>query len=247
MFKNKHIFLTTGPSVFSNEIKQMVQKAFNAIPIYVNNDKEEDLEYLAEQADALVLAGGSDVFRGTLGQPIIHNEGLSKFDILRDKREINLIEKFVEQNKPILAICRGFQLICAHYGFCLIPDIGGQIAHSLGEIKLNLENGEFCHYVECFPEYRQNYFHGKMGVNSYHHQGIYVGKEINKNTTLSRAGINIVACADTSLNKDHNYKIAEIVESEEKKIVGMQFHPEADWEYGNLASIAVINRFKEML
>ena len=242
MFKNKHVFLTTGPSVFSNEIKLMVQNAFNAIPLYVNNDKEEDLEYLALQADALVLAGGNDVFRGTLGEPILHGEGLSKFDILRDKREINLINKFVEQGKPILAICRGFQLICAKYGFYLIPNIGGDIAHSLGEIKINLENGEFCHYVQCLPEYKDVYFKGNMGVNSYHHQGILFW---NKKREID--GIKVVAISDTNSDKERNNTIVEIVESEQKKIVGMQFHPEADWEYGNLASLAVINRFKQML
>lgn len=245
MFKNKPVFLTTGPSVFSNDIKQMVQNFFGAIPVYVNNDKPEDLEYFAEQGDALILAGGSDVFRGTLGQPIVHGEGLSKFDILRDKREINLIESFVQKGKPILGICRGLQLICAHYGFYLMADIGSQITHSLGDIKINLENGEFAHYIECLSKHEDDYFKGKIGVNSYHHQGIFAGKT---NTSVkSRNGIDIIAVSDTSLNNDNNYKIVEIIESKERNILACQFHPEADWMYGNPASLMVLKKFKQLI
>lgn len=247
MFKNKRIYLTTGPSVFSSDIKCMVEKALNGIPIYVNNDNNEDLEYLAEQADGLILAGGSDIFRGTLGQPILHQEGLSKFDILRDKRELKLLNYFKQQGKPILAICRGFQLVCAEAGFSLSPDLWGNICHSLGEIKINLENGEFAHYCECLPQYKDSYFDTDIGVNSYHHQGIVIGKIINQKSNLSRNGINIVAVSDLSTNQEQNVKIAEIIESEKFKIVGSQFHIEADWMYGNQASLAVLERFKEML
>lgn len=244
MFKNKHIFLTTGPSVFSSDIKSMVEKALDGIPIYVNNDNNDDLEYLSDQADALILSGGTDIFRGTFGEPILRGENLTKFDILRDKRELKLLENFKEQGKPILAICRGFQLVCAEAGFRLIPDLWGNICHSPGEIKVNLENGEFCHFVDCFPKFHKKYFEYE-GVNSYHHQGIIIGK--SEKSAEIRHGIEIVGFSDLSISDKENFKIAEIVESEQHKIIGCQFHCEADWMYGNKASLSILNRFKELI
>lgn len=248
MFHNKRIFLTTGPSIHSPLIKKMIENYFEAIPLYVDNDDLTGLDYLIEQGDALVLAGGSDVFRGTLGFPVVHGESLSKFDILRDKRELFLINKFIEAGKPILAICRGFQLVCATMGFHLIPDLGGNICHSLGEIKINLENGEFAHYIEYLPKFQNKYSKIKMtGVNSYHHQGIYLGNDETFNKNLVRNGISVVATSDITTNEENNYKIAEIIESESKKIVGCQFHPECDYMHGNIASVTILERFKQML
>lgn len=240
MFKNKKIIVTTGPSLYSDSIKSMVEGYFGGINLYCNQDTPDELEFVVSQMDALVLAGGSDIFRGTLGQPVTHGDGLNKFDIRRDKREKFLIEKAIELNKPILGICRGFQMLATHFGFYLIPNLGGDIAHSTGDIKVNYENGEFCHYINCLPEFQEIYFEYE-GVFSAHHQGIYAGK------TRQMNGMQVVATARTHTQDKHNCEIVEIIENAKLKIVGVAFHPEVDYLYGNVASNKSLERFKSFL
>jgi len=242
MFNNKRIFGFTGPTVFLDEIKSMIPDALDGIGLYITGDKEVDLDYNLSQIDALVLSGGNDIFRGSLGEPITHGDGLSKFDIRRDRREKYLLEKCLESGKPILGICRGFQVICTHFGHNLMPHLFGDVVHSPGDLKINYEHGEFCHYVECLPEFEDKYFKGSEGVTSYHHQGIYYSFKYK-----SLNGLDVVATAITNSDSKKNVDVAEIVESKKYKIVACQFHAEADWEYGNIASNKVLERFKSFL
>lgn len=67
----------------------------------------------AEELDALVLQGGSDV------HPRFYNEEPEsteyEFDEDRDLYELKLIEEFMKVRKPILGICRGFQLLNIYF------------------------------------------------------------------------------------------------------------------------------------
>lgn len=46
-------------------------------------------------------------------------------DLERDRLEFGLLEKALEQNKPVLGVCRGMQLINVHFGGSLYQDISG--------------------------------------------------------------------------------------------------------------------------
>lgn len=239
-YKDKKVWITTGPSIFSDEAKSMIEDYFGGISLYCNQDKEEDLEYITTQMDVLCLMGGNDIFPGTIGNSVTHGDGYSKFDIRRDQREIYLIDAALKNNTPILACCRGFQMICAKFGFTLIPNLTGDIAHSVGDIKINFKHGEYLHHVSCLPEFKNKYF-DIAGTFSAHHQGILFGSIKEKN------GISVVALADTDSRSKHNYKIIEIIESEKYKIVGTAAHPEVDYMYGNVPSNKVLERFKQFL
>lgn len=243
MFNNRKVFVTTGPSVYSPEIKSMIEDYFGGISLYCNQDKPEDLEYIVDQMDVLCLAGGNDIFPGTYGQPITRGDCLSRFDIRRDKRELFLIEAALKKNIPQLWICRGFQLGCLKFGFNLISDISGsEICHSPGEIKINYEYGEFCHFVRFLSDYKKDYFETQRGVLSYHHQAVsYYPSQDSEN------GLNVVAIASTNSDSKKDTRIIEIVESKEHKIVGCQFHPEIDYAYNNPVSKKVLERFKQFL
>ena len=68
----------------------------------------------------LVLCGGEDVAPHRYGQ---ENCGSQPPDLLRDEAELALFEAYFRAGKPILAICRGMQLVNVALGGTLIQDL----------------------------------------------------------------------------------------------------------------------------
>ena len=244
MYKNKKVIGVTGPSIFSPEVKTMVEEYFGAICLYINQDKKEDLDYIIGQCDGIILAGGSDIHCMTLGRQVTRFDGLSKFDLLRDRRELYIIDKCVDQSKALFGICRGNQILGHWAGFYLMSDIGrSEISHSPAsdDIKLNVEVGECAYTIECLPEFQDEWFDFEW-VNSHHHQALlYTPKQ------KYLKGFNIIATADTSSDDKKNNKLIELMENKNDKIISCQWHPEEDYKFGNIASLKVLERFKEFL
>tara|TARA_Y100000389_G_C17417004_1_gene494358 strand:+ start:1009 stop:1623 length:615 start_codon:yes stop_codon:yes gene_type:complete len=70
---------------------------------------KEKKEYVCK-FDCLIISGGGDIY----------NISKNKHDRYRDKIELNLIKQFLKYDKPIILICRGFQLIAKFFGNDLI-------------------------------------------------------------------------------------------------------------------------------
>jgi putative glutamine amidotransferase len=115
-----------------------------------------------EQMDGLLLTGGSDVAPQFLRQEnvdvtLIHKEDL---DPKRDQWEFDAISKALVSGLPILAICRGIQVLNVALGGTLRLDIPG---HGLPEQKEQ----------DIQPlRHDGNAKHRFENVNSSHHQAI---------------------------------------------------------------------------
>lgn len=70
-------------------------------------------------ADGLILAGGGDISK----------KQKTKINIIRDNYEKKLFNYFKKKNKPILGICRGFQLIADLYKIKLFK-VSGHVRKS---------------------------------------------------------------------------------------------------------------------
>src|SRR5579875_1838948 len=87
---------------------------------------------LAERLDGLLLTGGDDVDPNLYGEePQI---GLGALEPARDRIELALINMMRAQNKPILGICRGMQVLNVALGGTLYQDLPrqwkGKLQHS---------------------------------------------------------------------------------------------------------------------
>lgn len=86
-----------------------------------------------DSVDGLVMAGGRDVNPERYGQT--PGEFTDKPDTVRDEWEFALLEAALERNLPVLAICRGMQVLNTLKGGTLhqhVPDVVGDDSYQLG-------------------------------------------------------------------------------------------------------------------
>lgn len=158
------------------------------------------VKYLSDTSidyDGLVLCGGNDIHPSFYGEEI---RGAEDFDIERDKYEMEITKAFLDTGKPILAICRGMQLLNVALGGSLIQHINSSHIH-------RSEKGiDLVHKVEA-KGFLKDLYGKELFVNSFHHQAI---KDLGK-------GLFPIAFCDG---------IIEAFEDKSRKILGVQFHPE---------------------
>ncbi len=82
----------------------------------------------ADALDGLLLQGGNDIAPETYGETPLAPEWHG--DRVRDRYELDLLDRFIKAGKPVLGICRGFQLINVAFGGTLFQDIPTQMPNA---------------------------------------------------------------------------------------------------------------------
>jgi putative glutamine amidotransferase len=80
-------------------------------------------EKVPESIDALLLSGGSDISEDFLRQPVPDPRLIEDADTVRDAWEFTVLPRALEQRLPLLAICRGLQVLNVVLGGTLHLDI----------------------------------------------------------------------------------------------------------------------------
>jgi putative glutamine amidotransferase len=173
---------------------------------------------VVDALDALVLVGGGDVdpvAYGQRGQPAA--EGV---DADRDRSEAALLVAALDRDLPLLAICRGHQLLNVQLGGTLfphLPDVVGHDGHrpaagQFGDVTVTTESGTWTARA----------MGAKAVVKCSHHQAI------------DRLGVGLVVAA-RALEPAHRlpdappmpHGMVEAVELPDRRfVVGVQWHPE---------------------
>ncbi len=160
-----------------------------------------DRKVLAEsvrRTDGVLLTGGDDInpklyadlYGHKLPGKILKTVGLSPDHGARDARELILIGEIFRQLKPVLAVCRGHQLMNVAFGGRLIVDIKQQVPNALNHRRMDRPL-DLVHEAALTPGSLLSKICKTrvLGVNSTHHQAIVQPAEPFVATAHSRDGI----------------------------------------------------------
>lgn len=192
-------------------------------PVEVASGVEQP-EHILARVDALLLTGGADVDPKLYGET--PHPTFESAEAGRDAFEIALSRAAVKRGMPLLAICRGMQVLNVAMGGTLYQDIpsevSGALGHSVPEPRFaiahevwvsrgsrlsalladHMEDGETCH------------------VNSRHHQAV----------KLAAPGFDVTATSPDG-----------VIEAMEKPggpfCVAVQWHPENFWRTGEFRAL----------
>lgn len=185
-----------------------VQKA-NAIPLIIPIDRPDAVKDYVDSIDGLLLTGGVDV------SPLFYQEEPKiKLGVTlpeRDEFEIPLIIETINQKKPILAICRGMQIMNVAYGGTLYQDLSEYENVSVKHSQ-ETDSKRGTHQINIGKNsYLSTLLGEKTLVNSLHHQAI------------SKLAVPFDPVAWSS---DGLIEAFESISNDEF-ILGVQWHPEA--------------------
>jgi putative glutamine amidotransferase len=166
---------------------------------------------LAPTLDGLMLTGGIDVDPAAYGAA--RHPKVKECDAERDAMELAYLLAALERDIPVLAICRGHQLLNVAFGGTLLQHIDS------GEHRADYATPGYpsrWHDVTLLPDTRLRAVFGQTSfeINSRHHQAV-------RRADLA-PGLRAVAFAD-----EHGEALVEGMESEQHGwVVGVQWHPE---------------------
>jgi gamma-glutamyl-gamma-aminobutyrate hydrolase PuuD len=155
----------------------------------------------------LFLMGGTDVNPALYGEP--RHPETDAPDDARDEFECALIQRFLDRDLPLLAICRGIQILNVQQGGTLVQHLDATARHRVN----TSDRGLPAHRVEIVPGTKLAAIAGESStwdVNSRHHQA------------LARPGAALRVSA-----RDPEDRTIEAVERPDKRFaIGVQWHPE---------------------
>ncbi len=161
----------------------------------------------------LLLAGGADVAPERYGQA--RHPSVTDVDAARDEYEVGLVRAAIAAGVPILAICRGLQVMNVAAGGTLVQDIPSQMPGAL-EHRVPDPQDAIAHVVRVTPGsrvadlMRASLVGGyDLAVNSRHHQSVWDVADGFEITALSPDGV-----------------VEAIELPDTRYCVGVQWHPE---------------------
>ena len=175
-------------------------------------DDERVLRRLYEQTAGLLLSGGHDLEPAAYNSTRVHPKLITS--PRRDKQEIQMVKWALADDKPILGICRGLQLLNVALGGTLYQDLKDDLPaaqdHTTNIVKKDFRHLAHQLTIEPSSELAKILGQKHIKTNTLHHQAI------------NMLGEGLVATAHAEDG------IIEAVELPGKRfVIGVQSHPEA--------------------
>ena len=167
--------------------------------------RDADVEDIVERLDGLVLSGGTDLDPSLYGHESHPNLGALEPE--RDEWELALLRAARRRELPVLAICRGFQLVNVAFGGTLHQHV--ELDQGSGHPQWDVDGRITTHEVTIVADtLTSKLLPERWPVNSLHHQ------------ILDRVGegLTISAVAPDG--------VVEGLETPDGNLIAVQWHPE---------------------
>ena len=213
-------------SVSTDNIEAITR--FGGIPIVLPNMEKGITDSIANLIDGLLLTGGGDIDPTLFGEE--PHQALGSIVPERDEFEVDLIKKMLAQNKPILGICRGAQILSIALGGDMYQDIYTQSEGKLIQHDQKAPRTHASHFVQVHKGsvLRNVVGEERFKVNSFHHQAVRNIPDGFRVSGLASDGI------------------IEAFESEfHPFVMGIQWHPESLLLKDDSPSISIFKGFIE--
>ena len=175
-------------------------------------------EYI-ELCDGFLFCGGGDITPLLFGQEPATNVG--KTDITLDLFQIRLMKAILEADKPVLAICRGMQVLNVACGGTIYQDINLVDFETINHMQNSISRRDISHKVIFEPESKVHKILGSFAyTNSFHHQSI---DRLGKGLAVS--GFTGDAIVEAIEMPSHTF------------VLGVQWHPESMLDCSNMKQL----------
>ena len=185
-------------------------KSSGGLPIVLPLVKSKTViqEYVS-LCNGFLFCGGGDITPLLFGQE--PNFGIGSTDITLDLFQIRLMKEIIKDEKPVLAICRGMQILNVACGGTIYQDLNQLDMETINHMQTSLSRRDISHKVFFTPKTRLHRMFGDFAyTNSFHHQAI------------DRLGNGLIASGITGDD------IVEAIEMPSHPFaVGVQWHPES--------------------
>ncbi|KAB2951838.1 gamma-glutamyl-gamma-aminobutyrate hydrolase family protein [Heliorestis acidaminivorans] len=148
------------------------------LPWPISIEAIEEAEAYCNNAHGLLLSGGGDI------DPLFYHQqphvALGEVDPDRDRLDFAILARALQRQMPILAICRGLQVLNVARGGTLIQDLPRQRPQALRH-QQRAPRWHKSHSIDICEGtmLRQIYRNSTGQVNSFHHQAVdRVGKDL---------------------------------------------------------------------
>jgi len=179
-------------------------------PVVIPYTDSNDIHHLISILDGIMFTGGNDIDPGYYGE--LPHPKLGRINPIRDEFELKFCRLALENDKPVLGICRGAQLMNVVMGGTLYQDLEDQ-----------LKSGTLIKHIQSAPVWYATHEvkldagsginrimgHDNIRVNSFHHQAVKDLAGTFRATGWSSDGV------------------IEVIESDNHTFaLGVQWHPE---------------------
>ena len=185
-------------------------KSVGGLPIVLPMVKSKTViqEYVS-LCDGFLFCGGGDITPLLFGQE--PDFGIGTTDITLDLFQIRLMKVILENQKPVLAICRGMQVLNVACGGTIYQDLNQVDFETINHMQTSISRKDISHKVFFAPKTRLQRLLGDFAyTNSFHHQAV------------NCLGSGLIAAGTTGDD------IIEAIEMPSQTfVVGVQWHPES--------------------
>ncbi len=178
------------------------------LPCMENPPEPSSLKF----CDGFLFCGGDDITPALMDEEPSPQNGMT--DLKTDSFHLELAQTVLASHKPLLAICRGMQVLNVAMGGSIYQDASLYPQNQIGHIQHSRKRSDISHKVFFKkPSMLYNIFHEYAFTNSFHHQ--YIKHPAYDLTPVGHTSDQVIEALEAD---GHPF------------LVGVQWHPECMYD-----------------